>query len=235
MPSRSKFNRGRPDPSLGTANAAVPSPTAAATSSMPPSTSSPPAAPGASCPTTRPLADRLWRRSALVARLDVAAYSRHPARPGAPGPGPARRWAGGGCPGALAPWVKQRRPFGKRRLEMVRRCAAVQGFRVLPKRWIVERPFGSFSESRRLGRDDEVGFDHSEAMLRICVIRIMVRRLAAWPDGHETHFQNRLSAECLPGGRRFFAHSTPARTAVTSPALCQSTGRTCRLPPSTEQ
>ncbi|HEY3856949.1 MAG TPA: IS5/IS1182 family transposase, partial [Verrucomicrobiae bacterium] len=33
-------------------------------------------------------------------------------------------------------------------------------------------------KSRRLCRDYEVRIDHSEAMLRICMIRIMVRRLA---------------------------------------------------------
>ena len=33
-------------------------------------------------------------------------------------------------------------------------------------------------KSRRLCRDYEVRADHSEAMLRICMIRIMVRRLA---------------------------------------------------------
>ena len=54
----------------------------------------------------------------------------------------------------------------------------VKGFKVLPKRWIVERTFGWFYKSRRLCRDYEVRLDHSEAMLRICMIRIMVRRLA---------------------------------------------------------
>ena len=87
-------------------------------------------------------------------------------------------WADGGYLGALVQWVKQLRPFGKLRLEIVRRCDQAKGFKVLPKRWIVERTFAWFFKSRRLCRDYEVRLDHSEAMLRICMIRLMVRRLA---------------------------------------------------------
>ncbi len=88
-------------------------------------------------------------------------------------------WADGGYLGPLVQWVKQLRPFGKLRLEIVRRCDHVKGFKILPKRWIVERTFGWFVKSRRLGRDYEVRPDHSEAMVRICMIRLMVKRLAA--------------------------------------------------------
>jgi len=88
-------------------------------------------------------------------------------------------WADGGYLGALVNWVKQLRPFGKLRLEIVRRCDQVRGFKVLPKRWVVERTFGWFFKSRRLCRDYEVRLDHSEAMVRIGMIRLMIRRLAA--------------------------------------------------------
>jgi putative transposase len=87
-------------------------------------------------------------------------------------------WADGGYLGALVQWVKQLRPFGKLRLEIVRRCDRAKGFKVLPKRWIVERTFGWLYKSRRLCRDYEVRVDHSQAMIRICMIRIMLRRLA---------------------------------------------------------
>ena len=87
-------------------------------------------------------------------------------------------WANGGYLGTLVEWVKQLRPFGKLRLEIVRRCDRAKGFKVLPKRWIVERTFGWLIKSRRLCRDYEVRVDHSESMIRICMIRIMVRRLA---------------------------------------------------------
>ena len=87
-------------------------------------------------------------------------------------------WADSGYQGKLVAWVKALRPFGKLHLAIVRRRDDVKGFKVLPKRWIVERTFGWFYKSRRLVRDYEVRLDHSEAMIRICMIRIMVRRLA---------------------------------------------------------
>jgi putative transposase len=88
-------------------------------------------------------------------------------------------WADGGYLGALVRWVKQLRPFGKLHLEVVRRCDHTRGFKVLPKRWIVERTFGWLVKSRRLCRDYEVRLDHSESMIRLCMIRIMLKRLVA--------------------------------------------------------
>jgi transposase len=88
-------------------------------------------------------------------------------------------WADGGYLGVLVQWVKRLRPFGKLHLEMVRRRHQARGFKVLPKRWIVERTFGWLYKSRRLCRDYEVRLDHSEAMVRICMIRLMVKRLAS--------------------------------------------------------
>lgn len=88
-------------------------------------------------------------------------------------------WADGGYLGALVGWVKQLRPFGKLKLEIVRRSDPAKGFKVLPKRWIVERTFGWLCKSRRLCRDYEVRMDHSESMVRICMIRLMLKRLAA--------------------------------------------------------
>jgi putative transposase len=87
-------------------------------------------------------------------------------------------WAHGGYLRALVQWVKRLRPFGNLHLEIVRRCDHAKGFRVLPKRWIVERTFGWFTKPRRLCRDYEVRPDHSEAMVRICMIRLMVRLAA---------------------------------------------------------
>ena len=88
-------------------------------------------------------------------------------------------WADGGYQGKLVNWVKQLRPFGKLKLEIVRRCDDAEGFKVVRKRWIVERTFGWFMKSRRLCRDYEVRLDHSESMIRICMIRLMLKRLAA--------------------------------------------------------
>jgi putative transposase len=93
-------------------------------------------------------------------------------------------WADGGYLGELVGWVKALRPFGKLHLEIIRRCDRAKGFKVLPKRWIVERTFGWLYKSRRLVRDYEVRIDHSEAMIRLCMIRLMIKRLAKI----ESHF-----------------------------------------------
>lgn len=65
-------------------------------------------------------------------------------------------WAGGGYLGAWVNWVKQLRTCGKLLLEIVRLCGDIEGFKVLPRRWVVERTFDWFFKSRRLCRDYEV-------------------------------------------------------------------------------
>jgi agmatine deiminase len=73
-------------------------------------------------------------------------------------------WADGGYWGGLVQWVKEVRPFGTLRLDIVRRWGHLQGFKVLPKRRIVERTFAWLFKSRWLCRDYEVRLDHSAAM-----------------------------------------------------------------------
>ena len=70
------------------------------------------------------------------------------------------------------------RPCRNIRLDMVRRPEGTKGFLLLPKRWIVERTFGWFGRDRRLSKDDEYRTQTSEAMLRVAMIHLMVRRLA---------------------------------------------------------
>jgi putative transposase len=53
------------------------------------------------------------------------------------------------------------------------------GFRVLPRRWVIERTFSWLSQSRRLSKDYERLCETSEALIFIAMTRIMVRRLAA--------------------------------------------------------
>ena len=52
------------------------------------------------------------------------------------------------------------------------------GFRVLPRRWVVERTFAWQSQSRRLSKDYELLCTTSEAFIYVAMIRLMVRRLA---------------------------------------------------------
>jgi len=64
------------------------------------------------------------------------------------------------------------------KLEIVKRSNAA-GFEVLPKRWIVERTFAWISRNRRLARDFERYAATAAAFIRLAMIRIMLRRLAA--------------------------------------------------------
>jgi len=88
-------------------------------------------------------------------------------------------WADQGYDGAeFAAWVARHRKTGTLRLEVVPRLKDQRGFKVLAKRWIVERTFGWFMKHRRLVRHYEVKPAHAEAWLHISMIGIMLRRLA---------------------------------------------------------
>src|SRR5260370_2165246 len=50
-------------------------------------------------------------------------------------------------------------------------------FRVLPRRWVVERTFAWQSHARRLSKDYELLCSTSEAFIYVCMIRLMLRRL----------------------------------------------------------
>ena len=53
-----------------------------------------------------------------------------------------------------------------------------RGFVVLKKRWVVERTFAWFGGYRRLSKDYEYLPEVSEAMVQLCSMRMMIRRLA---------------------------------------------------------
>jgi len=52
------------------------------------------------------------------------------------------------------------------------------GFRVVPRRWVVERTFSWQGQNRRLSKDYELLCTTSEAFIYVAMIRLMVRRLA---------------------------------------------------------
>jgi putative transposase len=52
------------------------------------------------------------------------------------------------------------------------------GFRVLPRRWVVERTFAWQSQARRLSKDYALLCSSSEAMIYVAMSRLMLRRLA---------------------------------------------------------
>lgn len=86
-------------------------------------------------------------------------------------------WVDGGYTGeAFAQWVKTIRP--KLEVQVVKRSDDARGFKVLARRWIVERTFAWFMRHRRLVRDYETTETSAEAWAYIAMIRIQLRRLA---------------------------------------------------------
>jgi putative transposase len=53
-----------------------------------------------------------------------------------------------------------------------------KGFRVLPRRWVVERTFSWLGQNRRMSKDYERLCETSEAFIHVAMIRLMVRRQA---------------------------------------------------------
>ncbi len=62
-------------------------------------------------------------------------------------------------------------------VEVVKRNEAGK-FVVLPKRWIVERTFAWLVNCRRLNRDYEINPRQSEAMIKLAMVHLLVKRLA---------------------------------------------------------
>ena len=85
-----------------------------------------------------------------------------------------RLWADGGYAGELVLWVQENTPWT---LEIVKRPAGSQGFVLLPKRWVVERTFAWLNKCRRLRTDYEATLGSSEALIRLALIQLMLRRL----------------------------------------------------------
>jgi putative transposase len=85
-------------------------------------------------------------------------------------------WADGGYAGKLVTWVAT---VLQRTLVIVKRPRHTRGFQVVQWRWIVERTLGWLNRSRRLSKDFEALPETTEAWVRIAMIQLMVRRLAA--------------------------------------------------------
>jgi len=61
---------------------------------------------------------------------------------------------------------------------VIRRCDTQKGFRILPRRWVVERTFAWLGRCRRLAKDWEATVESSTAWTLIAHIRFLVRRIA---------------------------------------------------------
>jgi putative transposase len=85
-----------------------------------------------------------------------------------------RLWADGAYAGALVDWAHAQAGWA---LEIVKRPDEARGFVLLPKRWTVERTFAWLGKCRRLSKDYEHRECSSEALIRLAMIGLMVRRL----------------------------------------------------------
>jgi putative transposase len=79
--------------------------------------------------------------------------------------------------GGIAEWDRNLRRRNRIDLEIVKRHDGLKGFRVLARRWVVERTFAWLSFHRRLSKDYEYLPETSEAFIRIAMIRLMLARL----------------------------------------------------------
>jgi putative transposase len=82
-------------------------------------------------------------------------------------------WADGAYTGQLVTWTKA---FFGWTLAITKRSDASK-FTVIPKRWIVERTFGWWTNYRRLAKDYEHSPKTAETVVKITMIGIMAKRL----------------------------------------------------------
>jgi transposase len=61
---------------------------------------------------------------------------------------------------------------------IVKRDKRTRGFKVQPRRWVVERTFGWLTRWRRLNRNYEHTLESGRAIVQVAMIGIMLRRLA---------------------------------------------------------
>jgi len=89
---------------------------------------------------------------------------------------------------ALEAWMKKHRPGWT--LDVKRPPKGVEGFVVVPKRWVVERSFAWLGRNRRLSKDYERTTSSSAAMVKWSNIALLVRRLAPQKNVKTFHYRD---------------------------------------------
>ena len=66
------------------------------------------------------------------------------------------------------------------KVEIIKRNDDVKGFKVVPRRWVVERTFAWLMKNRRLARDYERHSETAECFIYLAMCRLMLKRLASY-------------------------------------------------------
>ncbi len=81
--------------------------------------------------------------------------------------------ADGGYRGKLSEILKEKHDL---KMDIVMRNDLNKGFKILPKRWVVERTFAWFNGYRRLSKDYEFLTENSEAAIQIAALKINLNK-----------------------------------------------------------
>ena len=68
--------------------------------------------------------------------------------------------------------------FGNWTIEIVKRAADATGFKLLPRRWVVERTLAWLNRNRRLAKDFEASIASAKTWVYIASVQLLIRRLA---------------------------------------------------------
>jgi len=82
----------------------------------------------------------------------------------------------GSCKKLRCIWVADRFRFT---LRVILRSDKQKGFKLLPRRWVVEHTFAWLNHYRRLSNDYEILPETAETFVYLAMTRLMLRRLAA--------------------------------------------------------
>jgi putative transposase len=96
-------------------------------------------------------------------------------------------WADGGFAGS--DWQQHIEARFGWRIEIVRRSPQVEGFEVLPRRWVVERTFGWLGRYRRLSKDYEANPRSSRAWILWAMIDKILQHLYPLSDYPPFHYR----------------------------------------------
>jgi putative transposase len=88
---------------------------------------------------------------------------------------------------ALYAWVAEQQWYA---LDIVRRPKGAEGWVRLPIRWTVERTFAWLKQCRRLSVDREKTTHSSEALIRLAMIHLMLKRLNPTENNAKFHYRD---------------------------------------------